>query len=238
MAFGVIQVTDEPGTLRLRQSIVQHLHADSQMKKLKVARHHFPLKLLEFNGTGKKRVGGIELQKIVGADGKSAKQFKTAIPKELAEKVGIFDAAELFTTDKNDRSYGCYVQAPVAAYSDVKAYVDALTAKVSLLSKAGSGGGSGGGSSTMGIPTTTSTKKSSHHQQSSDRHITAETTTTKKRRKKASSTDGQPSNKKSKSKTAAGTATGSSRFPPTSANKKGSKLSKLYPRGASYVGCR
>lgn len=122
VALGTIRIsTSAPSNKPLLESIYRHLLPNAQPKQIleiNVARHHFPLALLEYNGNKAIVVGQKKLPAIPGM-GKKLRYFFTPLTKELALKFGISDDADRFSKDSSNKFYDHYIQAPLALQSVV-----------------------------------------------------------------------------------------------------------------------
>ena len=131
VALGLTRIATSgaPNNQRLLKSAMKHLVLDQAtviaVKAIFVARHHFPLLLLEYNGIHQQTVDGVVLPTIVGANNKVAK-FYTALPYDKAHEFGINEELDRFCTDKSNAQYNNFVQAPLAPYSVVCEYINSL----------------------------------------------------------------------------------------------------------------
>jgi hypothetical protein len=93
--------------------------------EITVARHHFPLALLRYNGIKEQSIQGVVLPRIPGHNNKF-KSFYTPLSKAVAHGFGINEAVDQFTSDPRHKHYQCYVQAPLAPLSVVKEEINSL----------------------------------------------------------------------------------------------------------------
>ncbi len=134
VALGCIRITTKStNTQRLIQSVTKYLLDDTtvlQFCEIAVARHHFPLPLLEYNGIKEQQLDDLKLPPIAGNDGK-IRQFFTALPKERAHAFGIDEEVDRFSKDRSHKLFKFYVQAPLVPLSVARNLIWSLTPSTS-----------------------------------------------------------------------------------------------------------